>query len=149
MFGWATLWGGESPVCTHTVSPVFSQCESVRTAAWSYRVLFSGVKRAARPSASLFSTSLSDFGFLKSDGRFRIWTSFLNCWHRAFCWQGTKREEVKQSHPRSTRKNFIRLHSPVELLLCLFLVFFFFFCCPAQKIYNTVRITLLSNDLHY
>lgn len=56
-----------------------------------YRALFSGENRDARPSASLSRTSLSCLGLLKSDGRLRICTSFLNCSHRAFC--GRKKKE--------------------------------------------------------
>lgn len=74
MLGKATLPqledGEGKPWFVH--NSVFSQ-KSIRTTMCSYRVLFSGEKRAARPSASLFgSRSLSGFGFLKSDGRFRI-----------------------------------------------------------------------------
>lgn len=52
--------------------------------------LESGLKSASRPSCSLVSKSLSGFGFLKSDGRFRMCTSFLNCWHRAVCRRGDR-----------------------------------------------------------
>ena len=106
-----------------------------------YRASFSGAKRAARPTVSLLWISFSGFGFLNSDGRFRIWTSFLNCWHRAFCWQGTGRGEVKQSNPRHTTRNFIWFFSTVELL--------HIFCRCTQRIYSTARNPLLSNDLHY
>lgn len=85
-----------------------------------YRALFSGENRDARPSASLSRTSLSCLGLLKSDGRLRICTSFLNCSHRAFC--GRKKREVKHRHP------FIGLFSSVEVLRI--------FCCRAQKIYS-------------
>lgn len=52
--------------------------------------LESGLKSASSPSCSLVSKSLSGFGFLKSDGRFRMCTSFLNCWHRAVCRRGDR-----------------------------------------------------------
>lgn len=73
-----------------------------------YRALFSGEKRAARPNGSVVNVSFSGFCFLKRDGRFRIWTSFLNCWQRAFCWQGRERkreERLKTAIPGRT--NFI------------------------------------------
>lgn len=139
MLGCATLHQLEDDEGKPWLVHNFVFMKSIRTTVCSYRSLFAGEKRAARPTASVFSISLSDFGFLKSDGRFRIWTSFLNCWHRAFCWKRKQREEVKQSYPRSTTNNFTILYNPVEWLQ--------FFLLPSTE-EHTASITLLSNDLH-
>lgn len=67
--------------------------------------LESGLKSASRPSCSLVSKSLSGFGFLKSDGRFRMCTSFLNCWHRAVCRRGDRvGGETEVKHSQLTRQ---------------------------------------------
>lgn len=66
------LQDGEGNPGLHTLIPSSVSMKSITATMCSYRVLFSGEKRAARPNASLFCTSLSGFGFLKSDGRFRI-----------------------------------------------------------------------------
>lgn len=55
--------------------------------------LIQGSKMVARPPSSLSSTSVSSIGFvfLKSEGRFLMWTSLRNCSPKGFCGKQRRR----------------------------------------------------------
>lgn len=114
-------------VAPHHVSPLLQdgwkvkprlvfKCEvQRRSCTWpECYFLESGPKSASRPRCSVVSKSLSGFGFLKSDGRFRMCTSFLNCWHRAVCGRGDRvRGETGVKHGELADNGHVELQQAV------------------------------------
>lgn len=130
----------ETPVCTHnSLQSVWSPLEALCVPTG-----YSSLGRRELPGLLLHCSALhpcpaSGFYRAMEDSGYEppSWTAGTE-----LSVDGSQREEgLEQSYRRSTRKNFITLYSPVELL-------HIFFLPSTEDLLHSQNHTLLSNDLH-